>query len=164
MLSPWVAFKRVTGAGGAPWIVGTVLIGLILIPLSRGLVSPAPAMDEGIPLLYPELVLKGHLPYRDFESVYGPGDILVLAAAYAVGGPSIEIERGVGLLYRCLILAAIFMTAARWGTGLATCCAALSGILLNCTGATAYAWIAAVAFGLVSLCVLGSGDTLWRAF
>ena len=41
-------------------------------------------MDDGALLLYPELILKGWLPYRDFETFYGP--LMTKYDARAVGG------------------------------------------------------------------------------
>ena len=43
--------------------------------------SPGQPMDEGMVLLYPEMFLKAHLPYRDFEMIYGPGNLFSLSAA-----------------------------------------------------------------------------------
>ena len=65
-------------------------------------------MDDGALLLYPELILKGWLPYRDFETFYGPANAYLLAGVYALFQPGIFVERTVGLLYHLAILAAIF--------------------------------------------------------
>src|SRR5437588_7998335 len=53
---------------------------LVLITLAAALVialwptfqAPGQPEDEGIALVHPELLLKGRLPYRDFERIYGP--------------------------------------------------------------------------------------------
>jgi hypothetical protein len=66
-------------------------------------------MDEGALLVYPELILKGRLPYRDFETFYGPANALVLSGVYAISGPNIFVERTVGLFYRILIFGAFFV-------------------------------------------------------
>src|ERR1700732_1611925 len=69
--------------------VAALLLVALLLPLLRGFDNPAEKMDEGSLLVYPELILKGSLPYRDFETFYGPANIYVLSAVYAVFGPSI---------------------------------------------------------------------------
>src|ERR1700730_39673 len=92
---------------------------VLLIPFSASFDRPANPMDEGSLLVYPELILKGNLPYRDFETFYGPANIYVLSAIYAVVGPGILAERATGLVYRLLIFAAVFCIACRWGLALA---------------------------------------------
>ena len=51
--------------------------------------SPALPMDEGTLLVYPELILQGQVPYRDFETFYGPANLWVLSAAFSIFGPDI---------------------------------------------------------------------------
>ena len=107
-----------------------VVVLLLLIPLSATFEDYAAAMDEGSLLVYPELILKGQLPYRDFETFYGPANPVVLAAAYAVCGPNLFIERAVGLIYRICILVAFFVLFQRWGTTIATGCLLIAGFLI----------------------------------
>ena len=121
-------------------------------------------MDEGSLLVYPELILKGQLPYRDFETFYGPGNFWVLSAAYALFGTDMLIERAVGLIYRLLILVSIFGIAQRWGPVTATGTMALMGMLLAFTGLYAGPWIAAAAFALCSLWMIARVDSRWRCF
>src|SRR5712671_4559370 len=89
-------------------LVLSLLAGLLIIALWPAFQSPGQPLDEGVALVHPEMLLKGRLPYRDFESIYGPGNLLILSAAYSVFGTNIFVERGVGLVYRLLILLAIF--------------------------------------------------------
>jgi hypothetical protein len=105
--------------------VATILL-ILLVALSNQFRHPAPPMDEGVLLVYPELVLKGQLPYRDFETFYGPANIGVLATAYKIFGTTIFVERAVGLIYRLLILPAIFRLTRRSGLVLATGCVAVA--------------------------------------
>src|SRR2546428_8380528 len=88
--------------------IAIVLCGILTLGIWPAFHSPAIPMDEGMVLVYPEMILKGQLPYRDFESIYGPGNVLILSAAYATFGTNIFVERAVGLIYRLLILLAIF--------------------------------------------------------
>ena len=65
-------------------------------------------MDEGTLLVYPEMVQRGAVPYRDFETFYGPANPYLLAAVYRIFGTTVGVERTVGFLYRALIFVAIF--------------------------------------------------------
>jgi len=121
-------------------------------------------MDEGSLLVYPELILKGEVPYRDFETFYGPGNFWVLSAAYALFGTDMSVERAVGLAYRLVILLSVFGIAQRWGAVVGAGSLTLMGMLLAFTGFFAGSWIAAVAFALCSLWMITKVDSSWRCF
>jgi hypothetical protein len=135
---------------------------LLLIPMWRGFDAPGGAMDEGSLLVYPELILKGQLPYRDFETFYGPGNFWVLSAAFALFGTDMSVERAVGLAYRVLILLSVFGIAQRWGAVAPFGTMALMGMLLAFTGLYAGPWVAAVAFALSSLWMIAKVGSRWR--
>src|SRR5713101_6608692 len=126
-------------------IVFFLLAGLLVVALWPAFQSPGQPEDEGIALVYPEMFLKGRLPYRDFESNYGPGNLLILSAAYSFFGTNIFVERAVGLIYRLLILLAIFGIVQRWGTLIASGCALVTLVLLGGTDVWANTWWPAVA-------------------
>ncbi len=117
---------------------------------------PAMPMDEGTLVVYPELVAQGQLPYRDFETFYGPANLWVLSAAFSLFGTSITVERTVGLLYRIVILVAIFGIARRWGTALAAGAMGIAGALLLPLHLPAFAWMGALACALTSLWIGGT--------
>ncbi|MBA2241807.1 MAG: hypothetical protein H0W04_02800 [Chthoniobacterales bacterium] len=108
-------------------------------------------MDEGSLLVYPELVLRGQIPYLDFETFYGPANLWVLSAAFSTFGANIFVERGVGLLYRVAVLLAIFGIAQRWGTILGAGVMFIAGVLLLPLKLSSYAWMGALACGLTAL-------------
>ncbi len=110
----------------------------------------AAPMDEGSLLVYPELLAQGKLPYRDFETFYGPANTYVLAASYSLFGTSITVERTIGLIYRALVLSLTFALIARWDTTLAIGCTALTAWILLASGIVAYAWLGGI------VCILGS--------
>ena len=120
--------------------------------------------DEGIVLVYPELILRGYFPYRDFETFYGPANLYLLAGTYWLFGVHILVERMVGLSYYVAILAGVFCFAGRWGLILATASTLLAGYLLLPLELGALAWPGGVAFGLWSLIVATSGSTAGRQF
>ena len=119
-------------------------------------------MDEGFLLVYPELILKGQLPYRDFETFYGPGGPYALSAVYAIFGSDILVERAVGLAYRLLVVGAVFGLAQRWGVSVAVGCSLIAGFLLASTGVVAFAWMGAMAFGLFALWLSANPEKNWR--
>ncbi|HXP34937.1 MAG TPA: hypothetical protein VN827_05265 [Chthoniobacterales bacterium] len=145
-------------------IVFCLLAGLLVIALWPAFQSPGQPEDEGITLVYPELLLKGRLPYRDFESIYGPGNLLILSATYSIFGPNIFVERAVGLIYRLIILLAIFGTAQRWGTFVASACALVAVVILDHSEAWANTWFAGTAFALCGVWMMANVRSGWRCF
>ena len=143
--------------------IAIALCGVFTLGIWPAFHSPAIPMDEGMVLVYPEMILKGHLPYRDFESVTGPGNSIILAGTYAAFGTNIFVERAVGLTYRLLIVLAIFGIAQRWGTLIATGCAILTVVLLAGTDLWANTWYAGLAFALFSLWAMANVASGWRS-
>ncbi len=146
------------------FVVALLVILALSVPLWPGFDGPATPMDEGSLLVYPELILKGQLPYRDFETFYGPANLWVLSAAYAGFGSSILTERAVGLTYRILTLLAIFALVQRWGTTLAAGCTIVTSLLLLPTVLGAYAWIGGATCALWSICVIAKPESARRCF
>jgi hypothetical protein len=144
--------------------VGALVLLALLLPLLRGFDKPAKAMDEGSLLVYPELILKGSLPYRDFETFYGPANIYLLSGAYSVFGPSISTERATGLAYRLFILAAIFCIGNRWGASIAAGATVIAGALLLNLGVVAYAWMGGIACALWEIFLISKPTSRARCF
>jgi hypothetical protein len=142
----------------------TITILIVLVPLSSAFDAVGVPMDEGSLLIYPELISKGELPYRDFETFYGPANLWALSGAYAFFSANIFVERSVGLAYRILILLALYRIGRRWNNLLATGCALLGGVLLLPCRLPAYAWMGAVMCGLWSILLLESAERAPRAF
>jgi hypothetical protein len=147
---------------GQKLVVVAVIIMIAAISLWEGFDAVGLAMDEGFLLVYPELILKGQLPYRDFETFYGPGNPYVLSAVYALFGADIFVERTVGLIYRLVVLGAIFGLAQRWGIAVAAGCALIAVFLLGPIGIVAYAWMGAMAFALSAFWVSAQPGNKWR--
>jgi hypothetical protein len=145
-------------------LIGTLLVLALVLPMWPSFEQPALLMDEGALLVYPELLLKGQLPYRDFETFYGPANPLLLSAVYAAVGVNVFPERVVGLVYRVLILMAFFALIQRWNITLAAGCTTIAGVLLMPTGLSAFAWIGAVAAALASICLATKMESARRCF
>lgn len=102
--------RQAPRAAWAGWLlegVGGVLWVLALRALWFRLREPIGIYDEGILLTGAARVLAGGLLYRDFYTNYPPGVFLLLAGLFKVAGPSILVERWVGVFARvaCGVLA-----------------------------------------------------------
>jgi len=86
-----------------------------------------PPQDEGLLLVYPDLILRGLVPNRDFTTLYTPGAFWTVATAFATFGKSVAVERGVGLLFQLVIVGAVVRISRPYGfpviilAGLAAC-------------------------------------------
>ncbi len=105
-------------------------------------------------LVFPEQVLKGALPNRDFLHLYGPGSLWALAGVFKVFGVSIVSERAFGLLQQLAIVFGIFALARRWGRTLAVTAAVTSALIIIPFGFTALAWVGGVG---LAVCGLAAG-------
>jgi hypothetical protein len=152
------------GIGRHGWIALAIGLLVLLVPFSTTFQHGGGPVDEGLLLVYPEMVQRGAIPYRDFETIYGPAAPYLLAAIYTAFGTNIEVERTVGLLYRAVILIALFGLARRWGTPIATGCMLIAGWLLLPLGVVAYAWLGAMACALCFVWVMATPESSRRCF
>ena len=114
--------------------------------------APGAPMEEGFMLAFPELVLKGFVPHRDFLHLYGPGGLWLLAAVYEVVGVTLEAERTVGFLQQVGIAFGVFTALRPWGRWPAAFGAVIAAVvIIPPIGLVALAWVGAVALGLWSL-------------
>jgi len=119
----------------------------------------------------PEQVLKGKLPYRDFETFDGPPNPFLLAVVYYIGGIGLTPERATGFAYRLIFLGAMFCLARRWNSTVASGCTLFAALFLVSLGVAAYAWTGRLACALCSIYLLaqaesqqcGRGRCQWRA-
>lgn len=134
-------------------IVGFVLV----LPLWGLMFYQGPPMEEGFMLVFPEAILRGAVPHRDFLHLYGPGSIYMLAGIYRVFGVSIYTERMVGFVQLATVAYATWFLLRPFGRRIATSGAVLGAvILLMPLGYAAMAWNGALALGLASLAVAAS--------
>ena len=160
---PGAAFRR-SNEGRNKIIACAVVLLVLVIGFWPSFEKEASQMDEGSLLVYPEMLQREKLPYRDFETFYAPANPAVLAATYSLLGTNIFVERAVGLLYRLLILLAIFVIVQRWGKTLAAGCLFLSGCLLLVTYLPAFAWFGAMACALWSIYLGRRADSPMHCF
>ena len=150
----------------------SVALGLLLVASALLLAGwfDAPIhrpQDEGQLLVYPELILRGWLPQREFFTSYPPGVFWFLAAAYEWFGASVAVERSVGLCFRLAIIAGVFGLARRLvvapiSTLVATLCSIASLTMFLPLRLDAYAWLGGLAFVVLGLwCCLSRRRALW---
>jgi hypothetical protein len=140
-------------------VLAVAVVGVAIgLPLPTLFHYQGPPMEEGFMLVFPERVLNGDLPNRDFLHLYGPGSLWALAAWYKVAGTTLAAERVYGLVQHLGIIFGLFALALPWGRRVATVCGVL-GVLLVITpiGLTALAWNGAVALGVVGCALALAG-------
>ncbi|MGQ0831518.1 MAG: ArnT family glycosyltransferase [Microthrixaceae bacterium] len=112
-------------------------------------------MEEGFMLTFPEMVLDGKVPNRDFLHLYGPGSLWVLAAVFAIFGVSLAAERTVGFLQHLGVAFGVHRLLRPWGPWVAAGGGALSAlIVLTPSGLSAMAWVGGVGLGLWALAIM----------
>jgi hypothetical protein len=106
-------------------------------------------MEEGFMLVFPEEVLHGAIPNRDFLHLYGPGSLWVLAAIFKAFSTTLWTERVVGYLQQLALIGAVYAMVRPWGRRIAVGGAAIAAIIIiPPIGLTALAWVGGVALGL----------------
>ncbi|MCU1351494.1 MAG: hypothetical protein JWM05_703 [Acidimicrobiales bacterium] len=150
-LPGWARWRETDAWSVAAVGVVVLAFGLTLRALFR---FQGPPMEEGFMLVFPERVLHGALPNRDFLHLYGPGSLWALAAWFKVAGVSLASERVFGLAQLAGIVFGVMALVRPWGRRPAVA-AGLVGVLVCTTaiGLTALAWNGAVALGVVGLWV-----------
>jgi hypothetical protein len=130
----------------------TVIAIAFLIPLRGLLRSQGPPMEEGFMLVFPERVLAGDFPNRDFLHLYGPGSLWVLAGVFKAFGTSLEAQRIVALLQQVGVVVGVFGLARYWGRTVAVFGGLIAlVIIVPPIGLTALAWVGGVGLGLLGL-------------
>lgn len=146
------ALRRWWGAHGVDALVVAVVLLAFAIPL-RGLMRfQGPPMEEGFMLTFPQEVLRGSVPNRDFLHLYGPGSLWALAGTYEVFGTSLATERIFGLVQHLAFVFGILAVARRWGRVIGLVCA-LTALLVVVppAGLTALAWNGGLALAIWSV-------------
>lgn len=138
--------KRLRRLHIGAWLVVVILVLIYALPLRGLLRSQGPPMEEGFMLAFPEFVLRGLRPNRDFLHLYGPGSLWALAGTYKVFGVSLATERWFGVLQQVGMIAGVAGVARYWGRTM-TLTAGIVAIafVIPPIGLTALAWNGAIA-------------------
>jgi len=125
---------------------------VVLLPLPGLWQAAGPPMEEGFMLVFPELVLEGMVPNRDFLHLYGPGSLWVLAGLYWLFGTSLATQRAVGYLQHLGVAFGAFALLRPWGPIVASTGGVVAAlIVLTPSGLSALAWVGGVALALWAL-------------
>lgn len=103
-------------------------------------------------IVFPERILAGDIPNRDFLHLYGPGSLWTIAGFFKVFGVSMWTERVVGLLQLAVLISGVTVIGYRWGRYVAT----LSGVttalvIIPPIGVTALAWVGGIGLAVWSV-------------
>ncbi|HET9729290.1 MAG TPA: glycosyltransferase family 39 protein, partial [Acidimicrobiia bacterium] len=133
-------------------MLGWAIVALVFALPLRGLLrTQGPPMEEGFMLTFPERVLHGDIPNRDFLHLYGPGSLWALAGVFKVFGVSLWSERLFGLVQQLAIVAGVYLIARRWGRVIAVSAGTISALVIIPFGLTALAWVGAVGLAMCGL-------------
>ena len=69
--------------------------------------------DEGLKLTYADAILAGLVPYRDFWTIYLPGDIYLLAALFKIFGSYFIVMKILTVVIQLLIIVEAFLITKR---------------------------------------------------
>jgi hypothetical protein len=144
--------------------LGLAVLVAIVATAAPGYDSVAQRMDDGALLLYPELILKGWLPYRDFETYYGPANAYLLAGVYALFHPGVMVERTVGMFYHLAVLGAVFCIVRPRGIVLALGSVLIAHLFLLPTGLAPFGWLGGLLCALWSLYLMAATPSLQQIF
>jgi len=141
-------------------VVGAAACAVVLVAFAAPLRSEFRyaifPQDEGLLLVYPSLMLHGAVANRSFGSVYGVVNLWTIAAAFKIAGYSVTVERWVGIAYRLVIVASLFVLVWRHrGVVAGLAAGVISSILMVGTfSLAAYAWLDALALAGIAFVVI----------
>jgi hypothetical protein len=95
-------------ARALPIIVASELLAYLL----AGIKQPVNAYDEGFALFGAARVLSGDVPYRDFWTVYAPGQFYVLAGLFQLFGTTVLVERLWDTVARAAVVLGVYLVTA----------------------------------------------------
>lgn len=87
-------------------IILFIITAIYYLPIIK---SPLAPYDEAVILVGAERVLKGQIPYKDFLTLYGPGQVYTLAALFKVFGISVTVERIYDIVIKSFLSLFIFL-------------------------------------------------------
>jgi hypothetical protein len=99
-----------------PWLqigLHMLLLSVSALYISLGITRALNIYDEGLILYGAQRVAWGQVPYRDFWSVYSPGQFYALAGLFRIFGSSVLVERIWDTLFRAGLAVICFILAKR---------------------------------------------------
>ena len=124
------------------------MLSMVLIPIK----SPFNVYDEGLVVFNATRVLGGDLPYRDFWTIYPPGQFYTLAGLFRLFGTSLWISRLYDSFATLLVAVAVWSLARKFTSNApARLATAVVGLQLASAGLHGSAVIPSMAFGLLAI-------------
>jgi hypothetical protein len=117
---------------------------------------PFDLQDEQLIVVYADQIGAGRLPHIDFFTVYGPGTFAAVAGGFAVFGPTVEVERAVGLIYHLALVLSVMALGGRSGRRTALFAGALCALALLPVDLIAYAWVGGLALIVAGTALLAN--------
>lgn len=145
-----------------------ILFGAFLGLLLTGIKTAPGIYDEGFAVYGAWRVLHGDVPYKDFWTIYAPGQFYTLAALFELFGENLLVARVYDVIVRLAILALVYLIGKRLTTPLV----ALAPVLVSVVWLTTYGYytyailpaLAGALLGILSLLeYLSSGRLRWLA-
>ncbi len=123
-----------------------------------GALHSGAVLEEGLVLTEANLVAHGSIIYRDFNYMYGPAGLWIVAGAFKLFGSSLATERIVSLLFALATVMAVWLLGNRYSLWLATISAVVCTVGLSAQyesgGAYAWPWRFALCFSLFAIYLL----------
>ncbi|KRB43853.1 hypothetical protein [Terrabacter sp. Root181] len=136
-------------------LAASAVAAFVILPALATLRLPLGPDEVGL-VLYPLKLSEGLVIHRDFFSPYGPGGNRVVQGVFAVFGPSITVERCVGIAYHLLIALGLFVLARPLGRVPATAAGLTCAVCFLWFAPAAYAWFGGLALAVGSLALLAN--------
>lgn len=153
--APVAASRFAAPTPAAWWIIVAVAAVAYALPLRALLHSPGAAMEEGFMLVFPDRVLHGAVPNKDFLYLYGPGSLWALAAVYKVFGTHLLVERLAGLAQLVGMAVGAGLLVRWWGRSVAVTAVVLNVMfVMPSLQLIAIPWTGGAALALGSLVAL----------
>jgi hypothetical protein len=100
--------------------LAAVLIASAIFVASLCIIAPGSyreinVYDEGVSAYGAERAASGEIPYRDFWTIYAPGDLYFLAALFKLFGTQLIVERHAWVLLEAVLALLVFAIARRLG-------------------------------------------------
>lgn len=135
-------------------IMTLTVLAFATIPVLPHLFDDLFTPDESLLLVYPQRILDGQWPNRDFFTGYGPGQFWLLAGVYKIVGASVITERLVGWLLHIAIVFGVVRIARPRGRFVAGTAGCFSAFILAFLDLPAFAWLGALSLAIWSIAVM----------
>ncbi|MEW5984321.1 MAG: hypothetical protein AB1806_18365 [Acidobacteriota bacterium] len=159
--------EKRTGATSSAdqWHVHALVFGFALIAQLLAYGPGVNLYDEGIILVGADSIRAGKLPYRDFWTMYGPGQFYLTAWLFNVFGAVPIVARAIGIVSKSAIVLAIYAGVRRTSGGLLALAGATLtlGILIGAKD-DAFPIFPALALALLAMSLLEQGMAGRRCF